>query len=419
MTDKSLILVLLIGVVSYSGWTAFVVATDRPVDYYTYAIAAYAFTHGIDIYATPEEGYDPIATRLGITVFMTPYLYPPLTAMVVWPLTLIPLHEGAAVWIFSSGLAALGAGLLLGARADSAWKKRLILIASIGFAPTLASMYLGQVNVFVLLLTVYALRSWRRNSNAKGGGFLAAGIWLKPLAVVEVGLLVWRGRWKALAGVLAASLIVIFASVVAFGSKVILDQLKPYQSILQPTVDPSVAGSSWPGNQNLFSLLSRLLTPNEFGPSLMNSPQLVLITYWILAVAFVAGALALLWPFGLDLRYFELEFALLLTTTLLLSPITQIHHLTVAFIPFALLIERQQTWKRLNWYMLLSGAAYAMMNIQTVLLQQRVFGNLLLLDLATWAEVIIWGLLAIELPNRHRGFLIGPISGSGLFQQLG
>jgi len=90
------------------------------VDYYTYAIAAYAFTHGIGIYATPEEGYDPIATRLGITVFMTPYLYPPLTAMVVWPLTLIPLHEGAAVWIFSSGLAALGAGLLLAARADPA-----------------------------------------------------------------------------------------------------------------------------------------------------------------------------------------------------------------------------------------------------------------------------------------------------------
>jgi hypothetical protein len=200
---------------------------------------------------------------------------------------------------------------------------------------------------------------------------------------------------------------------VAFGSKVILDQLKPYQSILQPTVDPSlVTDSSWPGNQNLFALLSRLLTPNEFGPSLMNSPQLVLITYWIFAVAFVAGALALLWPFGLDLRYFELEFALLLAMTLLVSPITQIHHLTVAFIPFALLIERQQTWKRLNWYMLFSGAAYAMMNIQTVLLQQRVFGDLLLLDLATWAEVIIWGLLAIELLNRRRGFLVGPISGS-------
>jgi hypothetical protein len=406
LADRWIVAIFIAGLAFFSGWTAFVVVTDNPVDYYTYVIAAYALTHGINIYLTPDVGYDALAAKLGITTYATPYAYPPLTAMIVWPLTFLPLRIGAAVWVFSSGLAALAAGLLLGAFADSNWKRRLILVASICFGPTLATMYLGQVNAFVLLLTAYALYLFRRNRNAVGGVSLAIGMWLKPLAIGLAALLVWRVRARPLIGAIIASVIIVFIGLAAFGPNLSLYQFSAYSSIARSTVDPStVAQSAWPGYQNLFAMLSRWFTTHEFGASLMNSPQLALVLYWVIVAMFLVVTLLLLWPHGSNLQFFEMEFALLLMVTFLLSPSTEIHHLSVGFIAFALLIEGWQSLRHLSWEILATASAYVMINIQAVLLQQGFYGQpwqTWLLDFATWGEVIMWALLAFHLKNLRR-----------------
>jgi hypothetical protein len=111
LRDKWLAAIFLLGLVAYFAWSAVIVTTDRPIDYYTYLIAAYALSHGINIYLAPSAVYDRIAIELGILEWASPgYLYQLPTAMMVLPLTAVPLRIGAAVWVFASGVAALASG---------------------------------------------------------------------------------------------------------------------------------------------------------------------------------------------------------------------------------------------------------------------------------------------------------------------
>ena len=79
----------------YSAWAIYAVITDRPIDYYTYVIASYAFRHGVDPYSASDEVYNTIGTTLGLPNWGGHYVYSPLTALVVWPLTLLPPRLGA------------------------------------------------------------------------------------------------------------------------------------------------------------------------------------------------------------------------------------------------------------------------------------------------------------------------------------
>lgn len=386
------------------------VATDRPIDYYTYVIASYGFGHGVNPYSASDTVYDTIGRVLGLPSRdgAGHYLYSPLTALVVWPLLLLSPRVGATVWLLASGLAALGAALLLGAGADLAWKKRLILCGSIGFLPTLASMSLGQVSGFVLFFTAGALYYWRRHREVGAGVTLAIGLWLKPLAIALVGLALWRARWRSVVAILVASAITAFACAVAYGPPVLLSQSGLYMMVLHSSQDlvPRMVQIQSPENQNLLGLLSRWLTTNKYGPPLVNAPQITIPMYWALAAVVLVVSLALLRPLGTDWRWFDIEVAFLIVTSQLLSPVTEINHLALSFIAYAVLIERWNCSRRSSWKELALALAYAMINVHVILRyslwSQLVVGITPLLDLGTWAEIIVWVLLANQLRNRSR-----------------
>ncbi len=392
MRDKWLWLLFILGLLFYAAWTGFVVVTDRPLDYYVYVIAADAFAHGENIYVLPDS-YDLIAGRLGITNYTQPYLYPLLTALLVRPLLLLPLRLGAVIWVFGNGLAALVAALLLGRDADSVWKRRLILAAAIGYVPILTTMNAGQVNGLVLLAAAAALYAWQQNRHGLSGAWLAVSIWLKLYTAVIAGLMAWRFCWRrALAGALIASLAVTALSVFAFGWQPVLSQT----SIFSQITIVGGAFSGYPPLQSLGSLIGRWFTPNAYSPALVNAPQLASPIYWSLAVAFGVATLAILWPPGRQARSFELEAALLVVTTHLLSTETWYHHLTMVFIAFAALIKRWPDWRRPHPGMLMLFIAYVLLAVQGLAWKWFV-GYTLLLDLATWAGIIVWGLLAVQL----------------------
>jgi hypothetical protein len=399
MGDKSLVLIFVIGLFLYSSWTIFVVATGKPIDYYTYVISAYGFLHSQNMYLAPQTAYAAIARSLGISEWGPPgYVYPPLTAIIALPLTFLPLQLSTGLWVFSSGVASMAAALLLCKRDESRWRKRLILVSSILFAPILATLGLGQVNAFILLLTTYALSRWLQGKDASGGAALAIGIWMKPLSIALLGLVLLRERWRALAGILAASLLIIPLSMLLLGIESTFAQLSPYGWILQPTVNPqSLANVQLPDNQNLIGLFSRMLAPSKQGFPLVDAPQLVPYFYWGSVVVLLGVTLWLLWPFGRRAQWSEFEFALLIMTTLLISPLTKYHHLALGFVAFAVLIPRWKSWQCPSWNILALGVAYAMINMQGLLLHEHFSGQIRLLDLATMGEMIIWVLLVFRL----------------------
>lgn len=398
-----MIALFLVGIVFYGAWTVFVVATDRPIDYYVYAIAAYGLVHGKNIYAMTPNDYGLIAKKLGIPDVpefgkTLVYKYPPLTAIIVSPLTLLPARVGATIWVFSGGLAALIAALLLGADADSAWKKRLILFGSIGFTPILSTMGLGQVNNFVLLLTAAALYVWRKDKQSIGGIFLGFGLWLKALAIGLVPLALLRERWRILAATLSVSLVIVLVGFTAFGSETTQMQLNPYFSILLGSSDVSKV-SHWPGNQNIAGMFARYMTPNDYGPTLANAPYAALFAYWVSVLVFSLGSLLLMRPLGERMQRFNIEAALLIVTTLLISPFTEINHLAMSFVAFAVLINVWVDWKRPDLEMIAVIAAYFMINLNVFLWRQGLYG-IIPLDLGTWAEITLWTVLAIRLRGR-------------------
>ena len=97
-----------------------------------------------------------------------------------------------------------------------------------------------------------------------------------------------------------------------------------------------------------------------------------------------------------------MEVAFLIVTTQLLSPVTEINHIALSFIAFAVLMERWNDWRRPSCNILALVLAYAMMNVQVILWSRRVLGITPLLDLGTGAEIIVWILLANQLRIRSR-----------------
>ncbi|MGA2240403.1 MAG: glycosyltransferase family 87 protein [Candidatus Bathyarchaeia archaeon] len=363
-------------------------------DYYTYAIAAIALSHGQNIYLASPIDYTHIAMQYGIPCWTPGYLYSPLSALIAWPLTLIPLRLGAAIWTIASGIAAVASGLLLGSQADRPWKSELILISTIGFIPIFSAMRLGQAEAFPLFFTAFAIYEWRRNRGFLGGGLLAFGVWFKPMAAALIFLICWRRQWRMLEGAVVVSLLSIGAGIAAFGLEPTLTQFHRSTSSTIPPPDFL---------QNLLGIIVTFL------PALQ--PQWIILVYSAVGALLVLGTLMILWPPGRRAGDLGLEAGLLIAATTLLFPATEFHHLIMLLLCFAPLIAAwplpsKRSWK--SWGAL--AVAYALITIQGIY-DFNLFGlskyspdlriSFSTLLSSTWAQVILWILLAIQL-RRHR-----------------
>jgi len=323
--DKWLIGITVMGVVLYMGFMGFVVLNDRCTDYYIYLISAYALGNGENVYTLPASAFEAIAGQLGIVTQVGPYLYPTLTALVVYPLSFLPLRLGAAIWISLSGVAALASGLILCSFTTEKWKQRVILLSTVAFFPVLTTMNQGQVNLFVLLTVVLTLYYLHHGRNVLGGLIFSMSILLKPFAIALIPLMIWRRKWKALGGFLLGVLLITMLSLAVFGISSTISQIGPLigKSGLSIAI-PSGLNMSLTV-QNLNGLLGRATTG--------ISAPIGLMLY--LAIAGLVGIITIK---PADRRYFEIEAALLIVTTHLITPLTWYHHLTMLIIVFALII---------------------------------------------------------------------------------
>ncbi|MBI5877740.1 MAG: DUF2029 domain-containing protein [Chloroflexi bacterium] len=396
MRDRWLVAIAAVGVVVMAGWTAFVVSTDRPLDYYTYVIAADVLSRGENVFTMAEADYTPVARRLGITNYAPPYRYPLLTALAVLPLTYLPLRIGAALWVFASGLAGLAAAWRLGLHAPQAWQRRLILLAMIGYVPLLTTMNAGQVNAFPLLCTAAALHAWREARDARAGAWLALGLWFKPFAFALPALALWRTRWQTVIGIAIASAVIVLVGLPVFGVNLSIAQFEVFAGY------QGIAALPIPTNQNLTGLLSRWLTRNDFGTPLIDAPGWLAPARYALTALILAVVAWALWPptqpgakrnSGARMM---LEAALLISATHLLFTQTWYHHLAMLFIAFAALVAEWPDWRRPTPQIVVLGIAYVLIDLHG-LIWKNLIGHTLLLDGATWAQVAILIMLVATL----------------------
>jgi hypothetical protein len=143
------------------------------------------------------------------------FAYPPAAAWLFWPFAQISLSW--SFWVQAAlMLACIGAAGLIAARVYGLTPE-LAILASLAWAPTTASVVLGQNVPFALLLAMVAI--WALATDRPWLAGLAVGmLWYKPtLALGFVALFAIRGRWRELGVALAAGGVAFLLSVAAAG----------------------------------------------------------------------------------------------------------------------------------------------------------------------------------------------------------
>jgi hypothetical protein len=149
------------------------------VDFTVYYAAASAMSHGQNPYIlanltqhVPPSAINPVLT----------YSYPPLLALLIVPLTAVPLEMASHLWLTINLLApGVSAGMVLWA---AGWKPKPIIVAAlllgaIFFLPCLYTYISGQASLWSLLWASLGLFLFSRKYHAPAGASWALA-WAKP-----------------------------------------------------------------------------------------------------------------------------------------------------------------------------------------------------------------------------------------------
>ena len=295
-------------------------SADMPNDFVQDYSSARNLLSGKPIYRSIGESmYEYLERKADLII--PPNAHPPTSVLLVIPFVWTDYVHASMLWNFVS-LLALGASLViitseLGYH-PSISESLLMLVAFAVWPPLWFHIMEGQFGLIVLLLMTLAWRASRRGRDAAAGCMigLAAAIKIFPAAVLLYFVL--RRRWRAVIFGILSFFLVTAITLLVVG----IDAYRSYFAILQ-----FLAGRH---------TYARNMSLNGFFSLLFHPPLSVLL--------FLTGSaliLATIYREGTrKIRDFDVEFALMLTSTLLLSTITWQHSFVVLLLPLAICSAR-------------------------------------------------------------------------------
>jgi hypothetical protein len=152
---------------------------------------------------TGSREHESAAREIGFAAAPTPYVYPPLVAAAMRPVSRLHFPAVMAVWTGLSLLFVLAAFWLVldlyapGARRPEVWAG--LLAAATLFEPVRYGFWLGQTTSLIFLLTLVALALQRRGRPAGAGLALAVAAFVKLTPAAFALLWLWRGPRRAAA----------------------------------------------------------------------------------------------------------------------------------------------------------------------------------------------------------------------------
>ncbi|MGH2503114.1 MAG: glycosyltransferase family 87 protein [Ktedonobacterales bacterium] len=206
-------------VLVWAVWLAVVILSAHLISNHPYDFESY--------YAAAEAlRFDPSATIYSPTVLVhasqaygncvgftgLPYVYPPLLAIAIEPLTLLPCSSAAIVWlVFNAALWATTTLLLADMLAQRWPGHRLAAVTvmsmiSLCFWQAFGGMFLGQIHLVLLFGMTLGLWLAERRRFGLAGGILAVVTVLKFFPAVIVIYYLARGRYRLVASALITSM---------------------------------------------------------------------------------------------------------------------------------------------------------------------------------------------------------------------
>jgi len=242
------------------------------------------------------------------------YLYSPILALVLVPLTSLPLDVATLGWLAIRLVGLAAACALMPVRSTV---RMAIFGVGLISAPVVFDLDLGNVS---LLVTLAAVVIWRYLDKPAAGVALALSMTVRPtMAIVAVWWLL-RGLWRPVAWTCGTGLAILLVSLPFVAPEVWGEYLTVLRNVSEVT-----------GVRGNVDLGSAVL--------LMKGPM------WLATICLYAGYVVAIGATLLSLRRDrELSFVVTLMATLLMAPLLWDHYLTNLLIPAAFLASRGRTW---------------------------------------------------------------------------
>ncbi|MBI1258243.1 MAG: DUF2029 domain-containing protein [Chloroflexi bacterium] len=274
------------------------------------------------------------------------YIYPPLLAQMLMPMTALSRQTANALWFI------LNLGLLAGVAAilDRISQRRgFWWIMTPLFFPALEAVVVGQITIVMLALFVAVWVTAHQKKAAWCGGILAFASWLKIYPALMILYFIWKRDWRVVRSALIVGVVLALLQIgiSGFGTfSGIVGVLSPLTQVGQPNLAS--------GNASVFGFTSQLFGESERVQPLIASTALQWLARGLLSVGLLGGCFYLLAKRGKpDAGRFDLEFSLTLLTSLLLSPTLFVAGMPPLLLVYALLLRNHPT-KRMIWFVVLA-----------------------------------------------------------------
>ena len=293
--------------------------------------------------------------RIGGNDSVEPFLYPPVAAVLLLPVTLLPLGAAKMAFLLLNLVAQFAAIAIL--FADRAPPQRRVLTVAgwvlvLALFPFFWGLYLGQANSLVFLACALALRQVRRGDQLGGGALIAVAALLKVFPVVLLGLLLLKRQYRAVAASVATMAVLSLLSLPVVG----LSTFRRFFTEVIPEITSRV--EPFVRNQGISGTLHRLLTDNPYVRPLVDSPALARALGTVLSLVVVALVVWGTRRVALDRtapRRFALEWGIWLAAAVLVSSISWEHYsvfLLFTWLPLGELLLTSDLGRRRNQVLL-------------------------------------------------------------------
>ena len=261
----------------------------------------------------------------------------------------------------------------------------------------------GQTNCLCLLWFALSLFFYTRDRHLAAGAALALAAVTKFTPAIALSYFIWKRQFKVCLGFMVALIAIILLPMLVLGVDAQIHQTKEFFFHARLHSYPG-----WPVHHAFGNAVARILlepgrrlTAAEL--RLVNS----IVAVFTLGVFAIAGWIT--WP-----RKSEhpqrpaFEFALALTTPLVVGSIVEIHHFVWLLIPFALLLSTPPRAQPRHFWLWL-GAIYAVLALEYWPDRFKIlhYGIPSIVLMGKWLAVCaIWGLIAVVL-ERFRSCVAG------------
>jgi len=377
------------------------VGRGASVDFFAYYLGTLRVHRGKPLYSV--EVHEAVAASVGI-MDAPVYAYPPTLAVLIQPLLLMPPDVAALVWFGVNTvllLLVVGVGLLFKQSIRDYRMRVVLLLLPMLFVPVLRNLYVGQLNILMLVLIVLAYRAFVRQHPYVCGALLAFVTWLKLWPLALLGYFFWKREWKVVLGGMVG-LILVGLLTLALGG-------------IEPTADfftqrlPEITRSPEPGlvhlNSSLPGLFAKMFTSSPYFYPLIENPPLAHLGSQIANLLLVTATVVLCsWPVRLrDREQLSTEFMLVLVAALLITYYLWEASLTLLLPAYYLIAERAGRENTVAWRQIIPlVASIVLINMHRVIwMSARVLADgqaipWFLLVFPFFGTMLIWLVLALR-----------------------